>query len=306
MIIVLNNYTVYMRKYFLLLLFLLAGFITMAQTGVAVNTSGADPDNSAILDVASTDRGMLVPRMTSANRLAIANPANGLLVYDTDSLAFYYHDNQVWNKVANQRQLGSTTDYAKFEDDGTLIFYGNSTTFEDLQVPGLAMGLKRNDNSPLLATFVGGLDLYAFSYEGTSGNEKEVFFTVQIPHGWKEGSTIYPHVHFSTIVGGGGAAVTWGLEYTWASVDQVFSSTTETVTATKTISSNAQTHQVVGFGLDGIKPTTNQDKISSILICRLFRNSSATTDNFNNDVFLIAFDVHYEVNTTGSRTEWVK
>lgn len=48
---------------------------------VAVNTDGSNPDNSAMLDVKSTSKGMLIPSMTLAQRDAISNPANGLLIY---------------------------------------------------------------------------------------------------------------------------------------------------------------------------------------------------------------------------------
>ncbi|MBK6966740.1 MAG: hypothetical protein IPH20_23290 [Bacteroidales bacterium] len=49
---------------------------------VAISTDASAPDNSAMLDVKSTNRGMLVPRMTTAQRTAIATPASGLLVFD--------------------------------------------------------------------------------------------------------------------------------------------------------------------------------------------------------------------------------
>jgi hypothetical protein len=55
--------------------------------GTAINTSGADPDNSAILDVSSTTKGMLIPRMTEAQKADIALPKNGLLIYQTDGSA---------------------------------------------------------------------------------------------------------------------------------------------------------------------------------------------------------------------------
>ena len=53
------------------------------QQSLSVNGSGAAPEASAQLDVSATDKGMLVPRMTSAQRTAIASPATGLLVFDT-------------------------------------------------------------------------------------------------------------------------------------------------------------------------------------------------------------------------------
>lgn len=57
---------------------------------IAVNT--LTPDPTALLDMASSAKGLLVPRMTTAQRTAIASPANGLFVYDTDMKTFYYYD----------------------------------------------------------------------------------------------------------------------------------------------------------------------------------------------------------------------
>nr|NQU89746.1 hypothetical protein [Bacteroidota bacterium] len=53
---------------------LLFSIQSYAQTGVAINNTGADPDNSAMLDVSSTTTGMLVPRMTEDQRTTIASP----------------------------------------------------------------------------------------------------------------------------------------------------------------------------------------------------------------------------------------
>ncbi len=63
---------------------------TNFQQPVSINTSGAAPLASAMLDVESTTKGLLVPRMTTAQRTAIASPAVGLLVFDTDKGDFYF------------------------------------------------------------------------------------------------------------------------------------------------------------------------------------------------------------------------
>lgn len=57
---------------------------------VGINTTSPDP--SSMLDVSATDKGMLTPRMTTAQKNAITTPANGLLVYDTDYKEFSYYD----------------------------------------------------------------------------------------------------------------------------------------------------------------------------------------------------------------------
>ena len=60
------------------------------QLPTSINTDGTPPDASAVLDVQSTTQGMLVPRMTTTQRTAITSPADGLLVFDTDSGGFFF------------------------------------------------------------------------------------------------------------------------------------------------------------------------------------------------------------------------
>ena len=75
-------------------LFLLAGISLFAQ--VCISTNGSAPDASAMLDVSSTTRGMLPPRMTTAQRNAIASPAEGLVVYNTDEKALNVYTGTAW------------------------------------------------------------------------------------------------------------------------------------------------------------------------------------------------------------------
>ena len=72
--------------------------LTVAQ--LAVNTDGSAPHASAMLDVKSTLKGALVPRMTSAQRTGILSPATGLLVYQTDvTPGFYVYDGASWQRI---------------------------------------------------------------------------------------------------------------------------------------------------------------------------------------------------------------
>ena len=70
---------------------LLSYFGSVAQN-VAINNDGSTPDVSALLDIKSSTKGLLIPRMTQAQRLAIATPANGLLVYQTDAQAGLFYN----------------------------------------------------------------------------------------------------------------------------------------------------------------------------------------------------------------------
>src|SRR5687768_12833646 len=64
---------------------------------IAINTDGSHPHPSAILDIKSNNRGLLVPRLTAVQRLQITAPAKGLLVYDTDSSALFLFSG-AWTK----------------------------------------------------------------------------------------------------------------------------------------------------------------------------------------------------------------
>jgi len=78
---------------------ILAGYTLSAQ--VAISTDGSDPDGSAMLDVQSTTKGFLPPRMTQAQIEAIATPANGLTVFNTTDEKLYIFaetDNQ-WKEI---------------------------------------------------------------------------------------------------------------------------------------------------------------------------------------------------------------
>ncbi|MDO9138407.1 MAG: hypothetical protein Q7U21_11340 [Lutibacter sp.] len=76
----------------MLIAFLTINIGTFAQVGIGTIT----PDPSSMLDVISTTKGMLAPRMTTAQKIAIVTPANGLLVYDTDLGKFCYYNGSGW------------------------------------------------------------------------------------------------------------------------------------------------------------------------------------------------------------------
>ncbi len=72
------------------ILFTAAILLSLHGQAQSVGINNPSPDNSAQLDITSSTRGLLIPRMTQAQRLAISNPANALLVYQTDGQFGYY------------------------------------------------------------------------------------------------------------------------------------------------------------------------------------------------------------------------
>lgn len=71
-----------------------ARFVINSSGNIGMGTTA--PNASSILDITSTTKGFLPPRMTAAQRLAIASPAASLFVWDTDSLRFMAHNGTAW------------------------------------------------------------------------------------------------------------------------------------------------------------------------------------------------------------------
>lgn len=79
----------------------LIGLSSLQVQAQSVGIGTTSPNSSALLDISSTSRGLLPPRMTAAQRNAIASPANGLLLYDTDSAALMIRTAGVWQKISS-------------------------------------------------------------------------------------------------------------------------------------------------------------------------------------------------------------
>jgi hypothetical protein len=124
-----------MRYIFILLLLFIYSAIA-AQQGVAISTDGSAPHASAMLDIKSTTKGLLIPSMTFSQRNAIADPAEGLLVNDlTNRRIFVYRDgkwqffidNSFWAQSASRNWVYNGSDS---------VGIGNAAPNERLHVSG--------------------------------------------------------------------------------------------------------------------------------------------------------------------------
>ena len=119
-----------MKKIKLLFCTVVGSAFIHAQIGIGTNT--VIPDKSSILDIQSTTKGMLAPRMTTVQRVAIANPAESLLVYDTDLKNFFTYSSGAWKELGG---FGSTNriNYKLVKSTGDLaseLTSGGNTTYK--------------------------------------------------------------------------------------------------------------------------------------------------------------------------------
>ncbi|MCF8275454.1 MAG: hypothetical protein K9J17_01870 [Flavobacteriales bacterium] len=90
------------KSLILLSVLAIASTDSIAQTGVAINATGAAPNSNAILDVTSATKGALLPRMTSAERTAfVPTGLSGMTVFDTTTQSYWYWDGNtnIWKQI---------------------------------------------------------------------------------------------------------------------------------------------------------------------------------------------------------------
>ena len=88
------------KKMIIFVMIIVSPFFAFAQS-LSVNTDGSLAHASALFDVSSTSKGILIPRMSAAQRTAISSPSESLLVYQTDATAgFYFYKSGVWTPLS--------------------------------------------------------------------------------------------------------------------------------------------------------------------------------------------------------------
>lgn len=201
---------------------------------------------------------------------------------------------------------------SQFEADNTYCATGDATVWEDLRFPSISTKLG-GTKDPAFAKFKdnGSASQGVFCYWFDATAEEELYFIAQMPHSWA-GTAIKPHVHWTPATTSDGnpasQTVEWGMEYTWADIGSTYGNTAFVYGKVHT---PADADVVAGkhylTPLTDITPSGDQDGLSSMLICRIFRNATdATDDTYEADAGLLEIDFHYEVNTLGSRSELSK
>lgn len=170
--------------------------------------------------------------------------------------------------------------------------------YDDLRIPGSSA--RTGASAPDLIAFAGSSTLRIDSFHGTGTAIQEVHFSAQMPHSWKEGSVVYPHIHWTPVSAAAGN-VKWGLEYTVANVNETLPATT-TLTVVTPTAGVAWRHQVSGFG--AIDMTGK--KLSAMFHCRLFRDPADAQDTYTDYASFLEFDFHFLQDAIGSSQQFVK
>ena len=139
---------------------------------ISINTDGSQPHPSAILDVKSNTKGILFPRTSTTSRIAIVNPAKGLILYDTTTSGFWFHNGIAWAQLSGGSNgwsltgnagTDSATNFIGTTDYKPLVFRTNNIEQMHLSTLGkFGIGIK----SPAAKLHVDGGEYVSLSSPG--------------------------------------------------------------------------------------------------------------------------------------------
>jgi len=166
------------------------------------------------------------------------------------------------------------------------------TTWDDLRAPATSINPTGLATPPMVDNEDGSL---LFSTNDT------VAIWFQMPHTWKEGTNIIPHIHWSKTTTNAGLP-NWQMKYKWANAGDVFPAFNTLMSGTEGVpnSNIIDKHSIYTFG-----EISGAGKLISSMIC-IYLVRTTTGDTYADDARLMEVDIHYQVDSTGSRQEFIK
>ncbi len=127
-----------------------AGASFSGNVGIGTST----PNTTALLDLTSTSKGLLPPRMTTAQKNSIASPASGLMIFDTNLAKLNVYNGTVWKNVGNPEiggdVTGGTSGSVLYVDSSGFLGQDNSNFFWDASLHSLGIGTSTPNTTALL------------------------------------------------------------------------------------------------------------------------------------------------------------
>ena len=168
-----------------------------------------------------------------------------------------------------------------------------AVSYEDLRFPATAVNPPGQAEDP-------DWDQVTPGWRFDASTTEVIHLIAQLPHQWKVGTTLGPHVHWMKTTSASGN-VLWRFQYKWAPIGGVLDADWTTADVTTTVGGTPDTdtanqHLISSFG--DIDTTGKQ--ISDVLLMRFARIGSDGSDTYGADARFLEFDIHYAIDGFGS------
>ena len=189
--------------------------------------------------------------------------------------------------VSGPLRIGTGANYVEIAADGSITLHGTATSYDDLRFPATAINPA---GAPSAMTF----DTVNIGFSAANGQTQVIAIIAQMPHEWKAGSTIEPHVHWQPTSTNTGS-VLWRMEYKWTNIEDTEPGAYTVLNALDPADGITFKHQYASFGgISGAGKTA-----SSILTILISRIGGDATDTYTGAALLKEFDIHYEIDKLG-------
>lgn len=198
-------------------------------------------------------------------------------------------------------KVGTPTDNTEFELDGTIRFNGNATVFDDLtgditrtKTVGTRVALNDSENT--------------IDFSSSATTSDYLFLSYQMSHKWMSGTNIYPHIHYQQ---NNLNTPNFLIQYRWQRNGQPKTTAwLNLICNTNVFTYVSGTINQISYGAFIGAPVGYS--ISDIIQIRVIRDTSNSTglfagaDSYTGTVSVTAVDIHYQIDTIGSRDEYLK
>ena len=172
---------------------------------------------------------------------------------------------------------------------------GTPGVWDDLRFPATGVTIGGLSTPPGQQTDTGLLLFDSIAIE-------TIAILAQMPHGWKEGSVVRPHVHWAKTSDATGDVV-WSLRYKWFGLGDVQPAWSGILTSTDVEASDATQKQMIStFG----DISADNQTISDLFLCQIGRLPTDPGDDYGADALLYEFDIHIQLDAPGSQQEFIK
>ncbi len=278
-------------------------YLSSTRSRVKIYVNGRRKKTARISDVLSSDTTGLTLGKWYGGGWYFHGIIDALYMYNVvlsdDQIAELYNDGE--GTGSHPTGITESTDViAKFEfNEGTGTTVDNNCTLgdtHDMTINGATW------TDGLLNIQNGSFGIVALAFPPNVITE--IFFSVQLPHAYKEGTNIHPHVHWAAPNTNSGNIV-WKLEYMWININEQLNTNTSVVSVTvANDTSNSFIHRMTDIpdgGLDGTGKT-----ISSVINGRFYRDGTDSNDTYSDTVYVAQLDIHYMRDANGSQGIAVK
>lgn len=193
---------------------------------------------------------------------------------------------------ATQARFGTETDYTEFMADGTMRFIGEASVWNDINITLIPP--QGGAAAPGIVAFNGDTNLDCYAFSGTNPTPDEIHSSMEILHGYEEGSDIHFHLHtYPTDAGTGDVKLS--LRYTWFNRGTV-PPAAQTIPLVRTMPGVAWQETTFVWVIPGAGKM-----MGSRFLFSIFRDATDVQDTYAQNLAFSDVGIHYDIDQVGSR-----